>query len=69
MIFTPVILCTGGLACACQRGGEQKRPAEDKVNNWLPAPDGKLSLYIRAYWGEQSILDGTWQPPKIETVK
>ncbi|HBW8899578.1 TPA: hypothetical protein MFN42_000945 [Klebsiella quasipneumoniae subsp. quasipneumoniae] len=47
----------------------KKRPAEDKVNNWLPAPDGKLSLYIRAYWGEQSILDGTWQPPKIETVK
>lgn len=47
----------------------KKRPSEDKVNNWLPAPDGNLSLYIRAYWGEQPILDGTWQPPKIETVK
>ncbi|MEA3562789.1 MULTISPECIES: hypothetical protein [unclassified Enterobacter] len=35
----------------------------------VTAPDGNLSLYIRAYWGEQSILDGTWQPPKIETVK
>ncbi|MEL4868953.1 hypothetical protein AAEU41_08885 [Pantoea agglomerans] len=34
-----------------------------------PAPDGNLSRYIRAYWGEQAILDGTWLPPKIETVK
>ncbi|EPO4110709.1 DUF1254 domain-containing protein [Enterobacter cloacae] len=44
------------------------RPSEDKLNNWLPAPDGTFSLYIRAYWGEQAILDGTWQPPKIETT-
>ena len=35
----------------------------------LPAPEGNLSLYIRVYWGEQSILDGSWQPPKIEIVK
>jgi hypothetical protein len=25
----------------------------------------KPSLYIRAYWGKQAILDGSWQPPKI----
>ena len=24
-----------------------------------------FSLYIRAYWGKQPILDGSWQPPKI----
>ena len=47
----------------------KNRPAEDKINNWLPAPDGTFSLYIRAYWGEKSIIDGTWQPPKIETAK
>ena len=34
--------------------------------NWLPAPEGSFSLYIRAYWGERAILDGSWQPPKIE---
>ncbi|TNV19572.1 DUF1254 domain-containing protein [Buttiauxella sp. B2] len=44
-------------------------PGKDKVNNWLPAPEGAFSLYIRAYWGEKAILDGTWQPPKIEMAK
>ena len=26
---------------------------------------GRDSPYIRAYWGEEPILDGSWQPPKI----
>jgi hypothetical protein len=43
-------------------------PAEGE-SNWLPAPDGDFSLYIRAYWGKQAILDGSWQPPKIEVVQ
>jgi hypothetical protein len=38
-------------------------------SNWLPAPDGNFSLYIRAYWGKEAILDGTWQPPEIEVVQ
>jgi hypothetical protein len=42
-----------------------KSPGKDKENNWLPAPDGRFSLYIRAYWGQQGILDGSWQPPRI----
>jgi hypothetical protein len=41
-------------------------PGAEKEANWLPAPDGRFSLYIRAYWGEQPILDGSWQPPKVE---
>jgi hypothetical protein len=28
-----------------------------------------FSLYIRAYWADKPILDGTWQPPAIEKVK
>jgi len=40
-------------------------PGVDKESNWLPAPDGHFSLYIRAYWGQQGILDCSWQPPKI----
>lgn len=44
-------------------------PGNDKESNWLPAPDGPFSLYIRAYWGMESILDGSWQPPKIEVVQ
>ncbi|WP_197370116.1 DUF1214 domain-containing protein, partial [Streptomyces clavuligerus] len=32
--------------------------------NWLPAPAGEpFSLYLRAYWPEDAILDGTWTPP------
>jgi hypothetical protein len=41
-------------------------PGLDGQANWLPAPDGAFSLYIRAYWGEEPILNGSWQPPKIE---
>jgi hypothetical protein len=27
-----------------------------------PAPDGKFSLYIRAYWPDKAIIDGSWMP-------
>ena len=44
-------------------------PGKEKESNWLPAPEGTFSLYIRAYAGKQAILDGTWKPPTIEKVK
>ena len=47
----------------------EKSPGKDKESNWLPAPDGTFSLYIRSYWSEQSVLDGTWMPPQVVTVK
>jgi hypothetical protein len=46
-----------------------KSPGGDKENNWLPAPTGAFSLYMRAYWSDKAILDGTWTPPAIEKVK
>lgn len=46
----------------------RKAPAKAELNNWLPAPEGHFSLYIRAYWGEKPILDGSWIPPKIEKL-
>ena len=46
-----------------------KSPGKDKESNWLPAPEGTFSLYIRAYWADKAILDGTWQPPAIAMVK
>jgi len=33
--------------------------------NWLPAPKGEFSLYIRAYWPKNTVLDGTWTPPAV----
>jgi hypothetical protein len=38
---------------------------DDLRSNWLPAPAGPFSLYLRAYWPEQQILDGTWIPPLV----
>jgi hypothetical protein len=42
-----------------------RSPGKDKESNWLPAPRGHFSLYLRAYWADQPILDGTWKPPVI----
>jgi hypothetical protein len=44
-------------------------PGKDKESNWLPAPEGEFSIWLRAYWPDQAILDGTWKPPAIEKVK
>jgi hypothetical protein len=29
---------------------------------------GRPLLYIRAYWGQQGILDGWWKPPVTRKV-
>jgi hypothetical protein len=42
-----------------------KSPGKDKETNWLPAPAGNFSIWLRAYWPDQSILDGSWKPPVI----
>jgi hypothetical protein len=44
-------------------------PGKEKETNWLPAPAGTFSLYIRAYWAKNATLDGSWTPPTIEKVK
>jgi hypothetical protein len=46
-----------------------KSPGADKESNWLPAPKGPFSLFMRAYWADQSVLDGTWMPPQVVKVK
>jgi len=43
-------------------------PGKDKETNWLPAPEGTFSLYLRCYWPEQAILDGTWVPHNVEKM-
>ncbi|WP_430539548.1 DUF1214 domain-containing protein [Lysobacter niastensis] len=45
-----------------------KSPGADKESNWLPAPNGNFSLYIRAYWGKEGITGGAWQPPAIKRI-
>lgn len=36
-----------------------------QLANWLPAPDDEFSLYLRAYWPESGVLDGSWLPPAV----
>ena len=43
-----------------------KSPGKDKESNWLPAPSGTFSLYIRAYWAEKAIIEGAWTPPAVK---
>jgi hypothetical protein len=45
-----------------------KSPGSDKDSKWLPAPEGHFSLYIRGYWGQAPILDGSWKPPVVRKV-
>ena len=45
-----------------------KSPGPDNESNWLPAPNGPFSLYIRAYWGQPGITEATWKPPAIEAM-
>lgn len=44
-------------------------PGKEKESNWLPAPAGAFSLFMRAYWPDKAILDGSWMPPQVEKVK
>lgn len=33
--------------------------------NWLPAPRGNFSVYLRAYWPEPAIAERSWTPPAV----
>jgi hypothetical protein len=43
-------------------------PAADERANWLPAPAGKFSLYIRAYGPKAEILSGAGTPPPVTAM-
>jgi hypothetical protein len=46
----------------------QADPPTDAVQraNWLPAPKGDFSLYVRAYWPQARVLEGGWTPPAVQ---
>ena len=47
-------------------------PGKDKEANWLPSPEGNFGLMLRLYWPNEkapSILDGSWTPPPVRSVK
>ena len=46
----------------------QKEPPEDFTANWLPAPQGKFALMMRAYLPRPEMLDGRFRYPGIERL-
>ncbi len=44
------------------------RPSETEMN-WLPAPKSGFSLVLRVYDPTPQVLDGSWSPPAIQTLR
>jgi hypothetical protein len=47
---------------------QNKSPGTDKETNWVPTPTDEFSLYIRAYWPKDEILEGVWTPPAVTRI-
>ena len=46
---------------------QAESPGKDKESNWLPSPpQGTLGLTMRLYAPDRSVLDGSWQPPRVD---
>ena len=45
-------------------------PPDEQRNNWLPSPKGEdFSLFMRAYWPKEEVLNGKWTPPAVVKMK
>jgi hypothetical protein len=55
----------GGLTLYIQN----ESPGKDKEANWLPAPKGPFSMYLRLYWPKEAALKGQWTAPPVERVR
>jgi len=43
-------------------------PGGNKESNWLPAPSGAFVLWLRTYWPQEAVLNGSWVPPAVQIV-
>jgi hypothetical protein len=43
-------------------------PGPDKESNWLPAPEGPMSITMRLYAPKIEVLNGSWSPPPVKKV-
>lgn len=48
---------------------QKDSPSPDKQSNWLPAPDGPIFVVLRLYMPKEAVLNGTWKPPAVQTVR
>ncbi|MDB5410117.1 MAG: hypothetical protein JWL84_5029 [Rhodospirillales bacterium] len=45
-------------------------PAAEMRGNWLPTPKAaEFLLYLRGYWPQVAINDGSWMPPPVVKAK
>ena len=51
----------GGLTLHLQHGS----PGADREPNWLPAPEGRFYVCLRAYQPRRELLEGRWRAPDI----
>jgi hypothetical protein len=63
---------TPGLARAADGGLtlhlQHDRPSDDKMSNWLPAPQGPMRLLLRAYEPGPAILEGKYRVPAVKRL-
>ena len=43
--------------------------SNDKLSNWLPAPEGYFAAGMRLYEPKQAPLDNSYQLPRIEIIR
>jgi hypothetical protein len=48
---------------------QRDSPGKEKEANWLPAAKGDFNVTMRIYWPKESVLDGSWKPPAIQTAR
>jgi hypothetical protein len=48
---------------------QNKNPGPEKESNWLPAPKDSFNLIMRMYLPDQSVLNGTWSPPPVQSTR
>lgn len=55
----------GGLTLYIQN----QSPGKEKEANWLPAPEGPFSMYLRLYWPKEEALSGGWTAPPVKRLQ
>ena len=55
----------GGLTLYIQH----ESPGKDLESNWLPAPKGPFSSYLRIYWPKEDVLQGKWTAPQLNRMQ
>ncbi|ECK6840049.1 DUF1214 domain-containing protein, partial [Listeria monocytogenes] len=45
------------------------KPADDKLSNWLPAPENQeFTIDLRMYLPKQDVLNGNWVVPALKKI-